>query len=297
MRFLKWVTLLLLSIIMLVCLAGAGYYFLPSTLAAFLPSSPLTIENSPFTIDNFPSPTPTPFQPQTFTPTITPTPTNTATPTPTPTSTYTNTPTATITPPSTETPIPTATPLFPAEAYLGDFYGFPQTYNLSCESRSASDFARYFGVEFTETAFLWALPSSDNPNRGFVGSVTDPLGGLPPNGYGVHAGPVAELLRAWGLPASAQFGFSFESVQMEIAAGRPVMVWAIRDLGYSAPVSYTASDGETVIVAPYEHTVIVIGYGPDYVTVEDNGAIYSVSRAQFMSSWGVLGYMAITVEG
>lgn len=144
---------------------------------------------------------------------------------------------------------------------------------------------------------MWALPTSDNPNKGFVGSVTDALGGLPPNGYGVHAGPVADLMRAWGLSATAHFGLSYEHLQTEIAAGRPVMIWAIRELGYSDPVSYTSSDGETSIVARYEHTFIVIGYGPDYITVEDNGRIYSVSLNQFLTSWGILGNMAVTIDG
>jgi uncharacterized protein YvpB len=297
MRFLKWVSILVPSILFLLLVAGAGYYFLPQTISAILLPSELTIKNSLFTIDNSPSPTPTPFQAQTFTPTITPTPTNTATPTSTSTSTSTNTLTPTNTPTPTETPTPTATSLIPAEAYISGFYGFPQTYNLSCESRSASDLARYFGVEFSEAAFLWALPASDNPTKGFVGSATDPLGGLPPNGYGVHAPPVAELMRAWGLPATAHFGMSLEGLQEEIATGRPVMIWAIRDLSYSTPIDYSSSDGATTIVARYEHTFIVIGYGPDHVTVEDNGLVYTVSLDQFMTSWGVLGYMAITIEG
>lgn len=274
--------------------AGITYYFIPFSVTAILHPSAVSHRPSLFTAGTF---TPTPFRPQTFTPTITPTPTHTSTPTPTSTPTATPTSTPTPTTPPTETPFPTATPPYPKAAYIGDFYGFPQTYNLSCEARSASDLARYFGVEFSEVAFLWALPASDNPNKGFVGSVTDPLGGLPPNGYGVHAGPVADLMRAWGVPVTARFGMTYDHLQMEIAAGRPVMIWAIRDLGYSDPILYTSSDGVTSTVARYEHTFIVIGYGPDYVTVEDNGRIYSVSVNQFRTSWAILGNMAITVDG
>jgi uncharacterized protein YvpB len=295
MRVLRGVLFALLVLCILLILAGAGFSFYPPSLLALLHPPTLSIDHSLFTINN--SPTPTPFQPQTHTPTATLTPTQTASPTPTSTPSPTSTPTATATATPTETPTPTATPPYPASAYIGNFNGFPQTYNLSCESRSAADLAAYFGVEFSEVSFLWALPASDNPNKGFVGSVTDSLGGLPPHGYGVHAGPVADLLRAWGLPVTAHFGMSFEQLQIEIAAGRPVMVWAISGLKYSDPVSYTSAGGETSIVARFEHTFIVIGYGPDYVTVEDNGQIYSVSMNQFLTSWGVLGNMAITVDG
>jgi len=287
MRFLKWITILLLSLIFLLVSAGAGYYFLSPTVGG-LGGMQVSIAQSPWitSVTN----TPTPFQPQTFTPTITQTPTNT----PKPTSTSTPTPTFTTTP--TETPIPTATPPIPVEAYITGVVGHAQTYNLSCESRSASDLAQFFGVAFTELDFLWALPASDNPEKGFVGSVTAPLGSLPPNGYGVHAPPVAALMREWGLPAIARREMSFLELQGEIVAGRPVMIWAIRQLGYSTPVEYTSSDGETNIVARYEHTFIAIGYGQDYVTVVDNQHVYSVSVEQFLTSWGVLGNMGIVIQ-
>ncbi|HLF88120.1 MAG TPA: C39 family peptidase [Anaerolineales bacterium] len=286
MRFLKWITILLLSLIFLLVSAGAGYYFLSPTVSGLGMQVSIAQSRWITSVTN----TPTPFQPQTFTPTITRTPTNTPTPT------FTSTPTPTFTTTPTETPIPTATPPIPVEAYIAGVVGHAQTYNLSCESRSASDLAQFFGVAFTEMDFLRALPVSDNPEKGFVGSVTDPLGSLPPNGYGVHAPPVAALMRAWGLPAIARRGMSFLELQGEIAAGRPVMIWAIRQLGYSTPVEYTSSDGETIMVARYEHTFITIGYSQDYVTVVDNHLVYRVSVEQFLTSWGLLGNMGIVIE-
>lgn len=231
------------------------------------------------------SPTPTPFQPLPITPTPSPT------PTPLPTSTATA---LSATEPTREDEaVPTASA--PEEVYLTGIWGYRQTYNLSCESRSASDLARYFGVYFTELEFLYALPTSDNPDAGFVGDVQGLLGQLPPLGYGVHAAPVAKLLRTFGLDATAHKGLSLKTVREELAAGRPVMVWAIKDLGSSTPVEYEASDGDITIVARFEHTVIVIGYGPGYITVLDNERVYSVPTEQFLNSWGVLGNMAITV--
>ena len=68
------------------------------------------------------------------------------------------------------------------------------------------------------------------------------------------------------------------------------------ELGYGTPVAYTAaSTGNTMNVVPYEHTVIVIGYGPGTVTILDGGTgtVYARSQAQFMASWGALGDMAV----
>jgi len=223
---------------------------------------------------------PTPFQPLPVTPTQSPTPLPTYTPIPLPTTT------------SEPTPMPSD----PEEVFIAGIWGYAQTFNLSCESRSASDLARYFGIYFTELEFLYALPASDNPDTGFVGDVHGYLGQLPPLGYGVHARPVAALMQSFGLNATAHKGLSLATVKTEVAAGRPVMVWAIKDLGTSTPVEYIASDGDITIVARFEHTVIVIGYGPNYITVLDNERVYSVSTDQFLNSWGVLGNMGITVS-
>jgi uncharacterized protein YvpB len=222
----------------------------------------------------------TPFQPLPITPTPSPTPLPTYTPTPLPSA----------------TPEPTEPAAEPGEIFIEGIWGYPQTFNLSCESRSASDLARYFGVYFTELEFLYALPSSDNPDAGFVGDVHGFLGQLPPLGYGVHARPVAALMQSFGLNAKAHKGLPFDRVQDELSAGRPVMVWVIKDLGTSTPVEYTAADGDITIVARYEHTMIVIGIGEGYVTVLDNDRVYSVPTDQFLNSWEVLGNMGITVS-
>jgi predicted double-glycine peptidase len=61
-------------------------------------------------------------------------------------------------------------------------------------------------------------------------------------------------------------------------------------------VAYMASNGRSTIVAQYEHTVIVIGYSADYVTLLDGNLVYIRSVDQFLQSWGVLGNMAVMVE-
>ena len=100
--------------------------------------------------------------------------------------------------------------------------------------------------------------------------------------------------QAYGLPARAVTGLPWEALRAEIDANRPVITWVIGSVSNGAAVSYTAaSNGHTTLVAPYEHTVMVIGYGADSVTILDGGTTYSRSLAQFMASWGVLGNMAV----
>jgi len=242
--------------------------------------------------------TASPFQPLptntiTPTPTITASPTLTATPTFTSTATETEVPTATNTPPPTKTPRPTE-PVIPYDSVIiGNIYGQPQSYNLSCESRSAVDWARYFGAGISETDFLNNLPSSDDPNRGFVGNVNDFGGQIPPNSYGVHAEPVAELLRSYGVPATAVTSMSADAIRREIDSGRPVIAWVIVGTIPGYGQYYTTQDGNSVLVARNEHTVIVIGYDPTGVTILDGAMVYWRSWDVFMASFGALNNMAV----
>jgi LysM repeat protein/uncharacterized protein YvpB len=180
------------------------------------------------------------------------------------------------------------------EGKLLSVAGQGQALPLDCESRTAVDWAGYFGVSIGELDFLGQLPSSDDPDVGFVGDAHGYLGQLPPGDYGVHAGPVAALLRAYGVKARGARGLGWADIQAEIDAGRPVMTWVVSQVAYGTGVEYTAaSDGHTTTVAAYEHTVMVIGYAGDTVTILDGGTAYTRSRAQFLASWGALGDMAV----
>jgi uncharacterized protein YvpB len=223
--------------------------------------------------------------------TRTPVPPATITRTPRPT----RTPSPTLTPSLTgaSSPTLTPTPTLLTEARVTGVIGHRQKWSLSCEARSASDWAAYFGLTIDEVEFLSRLPLSDNPEAGFVGDVNADWGYLPPQGYGVHAGPVAELLRGYGANAQAQRDLRWEDLQKEIIAGRPVIAWIVGHLWEGKAATYTAQDGQTVTVARYEHTVILTGYTSTRVTVVDGENIYSRPLAGFLDSWSVLGNMAI----
>ena len=182
-------------------------------------------------------------------------------------------------------------------AYVSGFIGYPQTYNLDCESRSAVDLAAWFGVNIDPSEFLYYLPKSDDPNVGFVGSWTDARGHIPPASYGVYQEPVAAVLRQYGLNAVGAYAYTEDALKAQISEGKPVMVWVVGnvELGYSVPYT-AASTGRTTYVVPYQHTVVVIGYDENTVTVQDGGLKYSRDWKTFLLSWGALGNRAIYVK-
>jgi uncharacterized protein YvpB/subtilisin-like proprotein convertase family protein len=194
-------------------------------------------------------------------------------------------------------PTPTSTvPALPSQRILNGVTGKDQALPLDCESRSAVDWARYFGVTIGELTFFNNLPKSDNPDKGFVGSVYGSWGQMPPDPYGVHAEPVAALLRDYGLSAYTHRPLRWEELKAEIAAGRPVITWIIGSVNNGMPVYYTPSDGLSTIVARYEHTVIVTGYTSNKVYYLNGDTIYTRSIEQFLDSWSTLGNMAITAS-
>lgn len=187
----------------------------------------------------------------------------------------------------------------PGRAYISGLHGYPQRFTLSCESRSAVDWAGYWGVSIREKRFLNDLPRSDNPDAGFVGHPEGAWGDIPPRSYGVHAEPVAALLRQYGLQAEARQEMSWDDLRFEIAAGRPVIVWVVGQMWRGTPIRYTASDGHSTIVARFEHTMILIGYDHRSATLLDafSGRTQTYPLHTFMDSWGTLGRMAVVGQG
>ena len=207
-------------------------------------------------------------------------------------------------PPPTEMPVPTptqqSTPIpdaqdagLPASASISGIFGSPQLYTLDCEAQSAVDWARFFGVSISELEFIDRMPLSDDPTQGFVGNINGAMGRLPPDDYGVHPGPVAELLRDYGLNAHAVSGWDIQAIKKEIAEGRPVIVWTV-NLPYAVETSqYTASNGNTTTVVRYEHTWIIIGYNAYTFTVIDSDWTYNVKTSTLIERWNALGNQAI----
>lgn len=193
-------------------------------------------------------------------------------------------------------PIPPPTPgpvSFSTKATINGISGESQALPLDCESRSAVDWAKYFGKSINEIIFFNKLPHSDNPDKGFVGNVYGSWGQIPPSDYGVHAEPVAKLLRSYGLSAYAHRPLSWDALRAEISNNHPVIVWVIDSIANGIPVYYLPEDGLWTIVARYEHTVIITGYSPTSVSYLNGDTIYTKSVEEFLDSWSALENMAI----
>jgi subtilisin-like proprotein convertase family protein len=190
-------------------------------------------------------------------------------------------------------PLPPPPPNLPASAQVSGVTGVGQSMPLDCESRSALDFAAFFGFPINEYYFFVGLPTTDNPDTGFVGDVYGQWGQIPPNPYGVHAKPIAERLIQYGVEAHYYRRLSWDAVRSEIAQNRPVIVWVPGPVRTSKPVYYTPSDGKTTLVAPYEHTVMVVGYSPDRVWIQDGSSRYDRSLSEFFNAWSTMRFMAV----
>jgi uncharacterized protein YvpB len=187
----------------------------------------------------------------------------------------------------------------PPSAFVEGLIGHPQEHNLSCESRSATDLAAFWGLAFAEDDFFRRLPKSDNPHRGFLGDVDLPAGSMPPLGYGVYAGPIAANLRSFGFDARAEHEWSLEALQGELAAGLPVIIWATYDMQLPDSMTWTSSDGETSVVVKWQHTFVAVGYDESGVYLVDayDGVTKFFSYDAFVPAWDQLGRMAVVMEG
>lgn len=203
--------------------------------------------------------------------------------------------TAVSTPTPTAPPVPTPTPSSASVPVVGR----RQTYNLSCESRSAADLAGFWGVGVGELEYLANLGLSDNPHKGFVGEVTWPPGSLPPYGYGVYAEPVAATLRDYGLDAHPVYDLGVEGLRGELLAGRPVLIWATYGMEPYASMEWASSDGRVSTVVPFMHTFLVTGFDETGFFFLDayDATVQHYPNEVFLAVWGVLDQMAVTVTG
>lgn len=189
--------------------------------------------------------------------------------------------------------VPTDENGLPLSHYVYGIAGHKQYFKLGCEAAVTHDWAWYFGYAINEFEFQNRLPLSDNPEEGFVGSVNSKWGQAPPYAYGVHAAPVAQLLHEYGVPAIAVKDMTLTELKQQIAADRPVIAWVIGNVVGGVPHEYTAKDGQKVIVAAYEHVVIVTGYSETHIRYNNNGKYFEAPNEVFLNSWKVLGNMAL----
>ena len=109
----------------------------------------------------------------------------------------------------------------------------------------------------------------------------------------VHAAPVADFLNHYGVEVQGGSGYTLEEIKQTLSQSHPVIVWVIGSMEYSEPVVYLDQQGNSAIVAPFEHVVILTGYNADSVRYLNNGKFADVPNEVFLNSWRVLENMAV----
>jgi uncharacterized protein YvpB/prefoldin subunit 5 len=168
-----------------------------------------------------------------------------------------------------------------------------QRHNLSCESAAASMVAQYYDLDISEADVLSSLPLNDNPHLGFRGNVDGPTGGI--EDYGVYAEPIMAVLNSRGLRAWPVTG-GLDGIKLAISRGHPVIAWVTYHCLPSTPVETTIG-GQTVVLVPNQHVVVVTGYNAEGVWANDpwDGREEFFPFADFGRAMGYFGDMAIAI--
>ena len=149
----------------------------------------------------------------------------------------------------------------------------------------------------TEGHITWGDPYND-----FVGNVNGHEGFAPGDGYGVYDQPIANVVSKVGHQEIAKTGWTTASIEGEIEAGSPVVVWIdFRSLasgtGYSTS-TWTAFDGRKVPYTLHEHAVTVLGTSPGQsITLLDvfSGNQYTYSESKFARMLSTFDGMGVAV--
>jgi uncharacterized protein YvpB len=171
---------------------------------------------------------------------------------------------------------------------------YKQERSLSCESSSAAMAANFFGVQVSEAQILASLPLDENPSKGFRGNVDGPYGGL--EDYGVYAEPIRKVLVDLGLTVET-FQGGMEDIRAHLRHGRVIIAWITYDLGVQTPRQVALSDGESVLMVPFEHALLVVGYNSTGFWVNDpySGMAKLYAENEFARSFAYLENMALVV--
>lgn len=174
--------------------------------------------------------------------------------------------------------------------------GYPllrQQHSLTCEAAAASMGTK--GV-IPEAAIMAELPRDPNPNLGFRGN-PDGEQGKTLVDYGVYAGPVSQALAQLGFQSRVLMYGGIGQIRHYVAQGWPVEVWISYALQRTVPRLAWAG-GEQFFLVPHEHAVLVVGYRPGYLIIQDpwDGTRAAYNLTDFARSWGYFGDMALAIE-
>lgn len=175
-----------------------------------------------------------------------------------------------------------------------------------CESAAASMLAQWAGINVNKQEIAKFLPKGPlpiyrngllygmSPEEVFIG---DPFSN---KGFGVYHGPVASVLNLY-LEGNARdiTGVSFQEMLKVIDGGRPLVVWATKDM--ALPYIYGSwydKDGKKIEWIAPEHVFVLVGYTSKEVIVNDpytgQRKLYPIKT--FENRWESMGRQAVTVS-
>lgn len=140
---------------------------------------------------------------------------------------------------------------------------------------------------------LRAISAWGNPNRAFVGRVGDSYG------YAIYHAPLATLLDS-KLPGRAVdlSGQRFSDVLAQLRLRVPVVLWTTTTMRPPTSwVTWQTPDGP-FRATPQEHAVLLVGYNPQGLIVDDPlaGTQRLVAAAPFIAAWQALGRQALSLR-
>ncbi len=182
----------------------------------------------------------------------------------------------------------------------------PELYN-GCEITSLAMLLQFFGTNKGKMELVREMKSDPtplktdsagnithwgNPNFGFVGDVTGK-----DKGYSIYHTALLDVLKKYISTAVDLTNQSFESLEQQIDAGIPVVVWTTID--YVEPKRWIIWDspGGPVRATFSVHSVLLVGYDQNYVYVNDPLSSVKgkqVDKRQFIRSWEALGKQALS---
>lgn len=175
---------------------------------------------------------------------------------------------------------------------------------LSCEVASLKMALNYRGIGVSEDDLLNQLPTDTSARNGntwadpyqvFVGDVN---GHQNTTGYGVYAGPIAQLAKNYRQAQSVS-GWSVQQLAQAITDGNPVEIWGTA--GSAKPDSWTTSEGRQISAWVGEHARLVVGFtgrveNPTAFIIND--PIFGRLRwssAQLRGNWSAFGNMGVEI--
>lgn len=189
--------------------------------------------------------------------------------------------------------IPRSTLADSTSAFLTGYPLLRQQHSLTCESAAASMGTR---GTLSEGAIMAELPRDPNPNLGFRGN-PDGRQGASLSDYGVYAAPISRALSQLGYATQIIAYGTLMDIRHYVNLGWPVEVWITYAMQRATP-RIAFAEGEQFVLVPHEHTVLVVGYRPGYLIVQDpwDGTRVAYDLADFTRAWGYFGNMGVAIE-